>query len=228
MMEGLLLIDKPSGWTSFDVVARIRTFVRTATGVKKSKVGHTGTLDPLATGLMIVVVGSYCKRAEEFSKLSKIYEVTMTLGQTSTTGDNEGEKQPVSNFKPSEEDVKSTLAIFKGESMQTPPIYSAIKVNGQRAYKMAREGKNVVLEPRNIKIAEIGLTKYRYPEVQFTADVSSGTYIRSLVEDVGKKLTTGAYMSGLRRVSVGTWNINQAIPMGSFSIETLQQNLVKI
>src|SRR5690606_6580009 len=151
---------KPAGWTSFDVVAKVRGQIKRETELKKPKVGHTGTLDPLATGLMVVVVGSYCKRAGEFSKLDKTYETTMTLGQTSTTGDEEGEKTPVSDIKPSENDVLTALEAFRGEISQVPPVYSAIKINGQRAYKLAREGKEVVIEPRQVTINEISLTSY--------------------------------------------------------------------
>lgn len=263
--DGIILIDKPKGWSSFDVVAKIRGTLRKAqkanelgvshlgteqaskeerakritdtvgerrrrsdavmdqevagvpssTGqqgkpLRKVRVGHTGTLDPLATGLMIIVVGSYCKRAQEFSKLDKTYEVTMKLGQTSTTGDEEGEKTIGPGKKPTKEHLQDVLQSFVGESMQTPPVYSAIKVNGQRAYKLARSGKEVILEPRKINIYNIGLTDYAYPNAKFTVSVSSGTYIRSLVEDIGKKLKTGAYMSALRRTIVGEYGLSSA------------------
>lgn len=208
--DGILLIDKPAAWSSFDVVAKVRGQLKAKAG-KKIKVGHTGTLDPLATGLMIVVVGSYCKRASEFSKLDKTYEVTMKLGQTSTTGDEEGEKTEVSNTQPSQEDIENVLTSFVGESMQTPPAFSAIKIDGKRAYKLARSGEEVVIEPRKVKINSIILTKYEYPYVQFTADVGSGTYIRSLVEDIGKKIATGAYMSDLRRTEVGDFMIQDVV-----------------
>lgn len=210
-MNGILLIDKPVGWTSFDVVAKVRGLVRQETGLKKPKVGHTGTLDPLATGLLIIVVGTYCKRAQEFSKLDKVYEVTMKLGQTSTTGDEEGEKTVVSDEQPALDKVKKTLEKFVGEQMQTPPIYSAIKVDGQRAYKLAREGKEVKLEPRKVTVYSISDIKYSYPAVKFTTKVSSGTYIRSLVEDIGKQLGVGAYMSALRRTEIGEYKLTQAL-----------------
>ncbi|CAN5396373.1 hypothetical protein BH10PAT3_BH10PAT3_7690 [soil metagenome] len=233
-MDGILLIDKPSGWTSFDVVAKVRSLLRQAASEKlkvesqkpeatlnfkniplstrspKVKVGHTGTLDPLATGLLIIVIGSYCKRASEFSKLDKVYEVTMRLGQTSTTGDGEGEKTAISAGKPTKEALEATLSHFTGDIMQTPPIYSAIKVGGQRAYKLAREGKEVKLEPRPVKVYSLQFTTYSYPEVKFTCKVSSGTYVRSLVEDIGKELGIGAYMSGLRRTEVGDFSIKDA------------------
>jgi tRNA pseudouridine55 synthase len=206
-IDGLLLVDKPLTWSSFDAVAKIRGVLKRETG-QKIKVGHTGTLDPLATGLMIIVVGSYCKRAGEFSKLDKTYEVQMTLGETSETGDGEGEKRVVSDRQPSIEEVQAALAGFVGESLQTPPIYSAIKVEGKRAYKLARAGKEVVIEPRPVRIDRITLQEYAYPLINFTAEVSSGTYIRSLVQDIGGVLGTGAYMSGLKRTSVGTFTLD--------------------
>lgn len=209
-MDGLLLIDKPKGWTSFDVVAKVRNLIRQETGEKKPKVGHTGTLDPLATGLLVLTIGNYCKRAQEFSKLDKTYEVTMKLGQTSTTGDEEGNKTAVSDLKPGKDDVLKALDRFKGEIMQTPPAHSAIKVNGQRAYKLARAGKEVVLEPRKVIIHSLSDITYNYPEVQFITKVSSGTYIRSLVEDIGKRLDTGAYMSALRRTHIGEFDIKDS------------------
>lgn len=209
-MDGILLIDKPKGWTSFDVVAKVRGMVRKETGQKKPKIGHTGTLDPLATGLMIVVLGRYTKRAEEFSKLDKVYEVTMRLGQTSATADEEGVKTDVSDREPSQEELEASLKAFVGHIQQVPPAFSAMKINGQRAYKLARAGKEIKLEPRPVVIHSIELTDYTYPEVKFTAHVSSGTYIRSLVVDIGEKLGTGAYMSDLRRTKVGKFTINKA------------------
>jgi tRNA pseudouridine55 synthase len=220
-VDGILLIDKPSGWTSFDVVAKVRGIIKHETGLKKPKVGHAGTLDPLATGLLVVLVGKYCKRAQEFSKLDKTYQITMELGVTSTTGDEEGEKIQVSDEKPSEEDVLATLEHFTAEMMQTPHAFSAIKVNGQRAYKLARAGKAVMIEPRSVTIYEITDAKYAYPKIKFTAKVSSGTYIRSLVEDIGKKLEIGAYLSALRRTQVGTFGIEQAVSITELNSEQI-------
>ncbi len=221
-MDGILLIDKPSGWTSFDVVARIRGQIKRETGLKKPKVGHTGTLDPLATGLLIIVVGTYCKRAQEFSGMDKVYEVTMRLGQTSTTGDDEGEKTAISEHIPTKEALEVVLRANTGTIMQTPPIYSAIKIDGQRAYKLAREGKAVKLEPRPVTIYNISNVIYEYPEVRFTSKVSSGTYIRSLVEDIGKALEVGAYMSALRRTEVGEYNISDSQLIGNLNLAMLR------
>jgi tRNA pseudouridine55 synthase len=232
VMHGALLIDKPAGWTSFDVVHKVRRMVESSglntTGKKRFPVGHTGTLDPLATGLLVLLLGSYTKRAPELTKLDKIYEATMRLGQTSTTGDGEGEKTTVSDHQPTQADIASALEHFVGDSMQTPPIYSAVKINGQRAYKLAREGKTVELKARPVHIASIELTSYQYPDATFTVHVSSGTYIRSLIEDIGARLGTGAYMSALRRTQVGPFPLTEALTMDALSPETLQQYVHEI
>lgn len=202
-MDGILLIDKPKHWTSHDVVAKVRNTLRKEVGVNNPKVGHTGTLDPLATGLLILTIGSYCKRASEFSKLDKIYEVAMRIGETSTTADSEGKKSRISARRPAKQEILTALKNFVGEIEQTPPAYSAIKVNGQRAYKLARAGKVIHLEPRIVTIFDISDINYTFPYIKFFTKVSSGTYIRSLVEDVGRMLETGAYMTDLRRVQIG-------------------------
>ncbi|HMS50565.1 MAG TPA: tRNA pseudouridine(55) synthase TruB [Candidatus Saccharibacteria bacterium] len=208
-MDEVLLIDKPKTWTSFDVVAKIRSKLRQETG-QKVKVGHAGTLDPLATGLLIILVGAATKRQDEFMKLDKVYEVSMKLGQTSTTADEEGEKTYVSDEKPTVTEIKKSVERFVGDIEQVPPIYSAIKVNGQRAYKLARQGKTLELEPRKVTIYSIDNLEYDYPNVTFSAHVSSGTYIRSLVQDIGQKLGVGAYMTDLRRVRIGDYSIDNA------------------
>lgn len=216
-MNGILLIDKPAGWTSFDVVNKVRRLIEAAglntTNKKRFPVGHTGTLDPLATGLLVLMLGTYTKKVPEYTKLDKTYEVTMRLGQTSTTGDEEGEKTDVSDKVPSEDEIRAALAHFEGDLMQTPPAFSAVKINGQRAYKLARKGEAPKLETRPVRIESNILTKYEYPYVYFTSHVSSGTYIRSLVEDLGKHLGTGAYMSALRRTHVGSFDIERACPV---------------
>ncbi|HSH56204.1 MAG TPA: tRNA pseudouridine(55) synthase TruB [Candidatus Limnocylindrales bacterium] len=213
-MQGLLLIDKPKGWTSFDVVNYVRRIVASVEGKKPKncKVGHIGTLDPLATGLLVLLVGKeYTRRATELSKLDKTYDVVMKLGETSTTADAEGELTFVSDRKPDQAEVAEALQRFVGDIMQTPPIYSAMKVNGVRAYKLARAGEVVALEARPARINSIEMTEYAYPFVRFTADVGSGTYIRSLVEDVGRELATGAYMSDLKRTRIGTFSLSDAL-----------------
>jgi tRNA pseudouridine55 synthase len=210
--SGLILVDKPAGISSFGVVGRVRWQLSRAAG-KKVKVGHTGTLDPFATGLMILVVGDYCKRAGEFSKLDKTYEATMRLGQTSTTGDPEGEIRDVSDRQPTREEIEVALTKFKGEIQQIPPAYSAIKINGERAYKLARKGEKVEMPVRTVKISRLELVDYSYPEAKIVCDVSSGTYIRTLVEDIGRELETGAYTTQLRRTKVGKWTIDEAVSL---------------
>lgn len=210
MIDEVILVDKPKEWTSFDVVGKIRSELRNQTG-QKVKVGHAGTLDPLATGLLIVLVGAATKKQDEFMKLDKVYEVSMKLGQTSTTGDEEGEKTVVSSRKPDEGEVTDVINSFVGKISQIPPAYSAIKVDGQRAYKLARAGKEVKIEPRQVTIYSIEQAVYVYPNVSFTANVSSGTYIRSLVADIGQKLGTGAYMTDLRRTSIDKYQITDAL-----------------
>lgn len=226
-MDGLLLVDKPKDWTSFDVVAKVRGTLKRG-GIAKPKVGHTGTLDPLATGLLVLTLGSYCKRAQEFSKLDKTYEVELRLGEMSATDDAEGEKSQISTHEPSEAEVQSTLEQFVGTIEQIPPVYSAIKVDGKRAYKLARAGQAVQLEPRPVTIYSIENVTYEYPFVRFTARVSSGTYIRSLARDVGEKLETGAYMSDLRRTSVGNFSLDDAVGVGSLEMSAIQGALTTL
>lgn len=201
-----MLIDKPIGWTSHDVVSKVRSVLKNETG-QKVKVGHTGTLDPFATGLLILVVGSYTKKAAEFSKLDKTYEAELTLGSVSTSGDTEGEITQKSVKKPPKQDVEDVLSGFVGEIEHIPHAYSAIKIGGQRAYKLARQGKDVKLEPRQVKVHTLQVADYKYPSLKIVAEVSSGTYIRSLAEDIGEKLGTGAYLSALRRTSIGEFDI---------------------
>ncbi|HUA13191.1 MAG TPA: tRNA pseudouridine(55) synthase TruB [Candidatus Sulfotelmatobacter sp.] len=213
-MEGILLVDKPADWTSFDVVNYVRRIVAESTGSKPKsvKVGHSGTLDPFATGLLILLVGkNYTKRANEYTKLDKTYEFSACLGQTSSTGDIEGDITKKSDRVPTLKEVEEVTNSFKGEILQTPPKYSAIKVNGKRSYELAREGKEVKHKARRVRINSIELLSFDYPEVKIRADVSSGTYIRSLAEDIGQKLGTGAYTKELRRTSVNGYKIADAI-----------------
>lgn len=229
-MNGLLLIDKPATWTSFDAVNYVRRMIAQSAGLKPKqvKVGHTGTLDPLATGLLVLVVGTYCRRAQEFSKLDKTYEVTMRLGQTSTTGDEEGDKTAVSDVIPDEAAVVAALKAHTGVLMQVPPAYSAIKVNGVRAYQAARDGKPLELAAREVTVRAIKRESYNYPTVLFSAEVSSGTYIRSLVEDIGTMLGTGAYMSNLRRTTVGAFAIHDAVSPQELTPESLEARLLTV
>lgn len=217
MVDGIILIDKPAGLTSFGVVARVRR-VLTNQAQKKVKVGHTGTLDPFATGLMILVIGKECKNAGHYTKLDKVYEATFRLGQTSTTGDPEGEIIKVSDRQPSIQEIESALAQFRGEITQRPPIFSAIKVNGQRAYKLAREGKEVEIPLRQVTVHSFDVIDYSYPELKIRTHVSSGTYIRSLAGDIGEALRTGAYCTELRRTKIADWTIDEAKMLQDFGV----------
>lgn len=209
MTDGIILIDKPAHMTSFGVVARVRRQLSEKAG-HKVKVGHTGTLDPFATGLMILVVGKECKNAGNYSKLDKTYEATIRLGETSSTGDPEGEITPISNVEPTKQTVQEALESFTGEIQQTPPVFSAIKINGQRAYKLARKGEVVEIPTRTVNIYSLELLDYTYPNIKIRTHVSSGTYIRSLAADIGTKLGTGAYCSELRRTIIDKWSVTDA------------------
>lgn len=214
MTDGIILIDKPANMTSFGVVARVRRRLSEAAG-HKVKVGHTGTLDPFATGLMIIVIGKECKNAMTYTKLDKVYEATIRLGETSTTGDPEGEITPVSNTIPTKTAVLEALEAFTGEIKQVPPIYSAIKINGQRAYKLARKGETVVIPERTVTIYSLELADYSYPELRIRTHVSSGTYIRTLASDIGNKLGTGAYVTELRRTKIADYELSSAVVIES-------------
>lgn len=215
--DGIVLIDKPANMTSFGVVARIRRVLSQQIG-KKAKVGHTGTLDPFATGLMILVTGKECKKAGDYSKLDKVYEATFCLGKTSTTGDPEGDLTEISDAKPTIDQVKSTISKFTGEIKQRPPIFSAIKVDGVRAYKLARDGKQVDIPERTVTVYSLDLISYEYPFVKVRAHVSSGTYIRSLGADIGERLGVGAYCTQLRRISISNWSVVDAKQLADFGV----------
>jgi tRNA pseudouridine55 synthase len=210
--DGMVLVDKPAGITSFGVVARVRRRLSEQIG-KKAKVGHTGTLDPFATGLMLIVTGKECRNAMNYSKLDKEYEATIILGQTSSTGDPEGEITSVSDIQPTRAQVEAALAQFTGEITQRPPMFSAIKINGRRAYDLARKGEVVEMPERQVTIYSLELIDYAYPAIRIRTHVSSGTYIRTLAEDIGSALETGAYCSELRRTKVAEFSVADATPV---------------
>lgn len=206
----IILIDKPAGISSFGAVARVRRELSQAAG-RKVKVGHTGTLDPFATGLLILLAGKATKRSNEFLKLDKCYDATIRLGATSTTGDTEGEITENPEAKvPTREEVENVVKSFIGEIEQKVPQFSAVKINGRRAYDLARKGETFETPTRKITIYNIEITDYRYPELKISCHVSSGTYIRTLGEDIGKKLGTGAYLTALRRTKIGDYNVENA------------------
>lgn len=229
--EGILLVDKPAGISSFGVVARVRRKLSEQAGMievkgkdgvvrqkrKKVKVGHTGTLDPFATGLLILLVGKATKRANEFLKKDKEYVATIRLGYTSSTGDPEGEitKCEVGEV-PTMEEVERAVYSFVGKIEQRVPNFSAVKINGQRAYKLARAGKEVEMPRRKVQIYELEILRYEWPELVIRCKVSSGTYIRALGENIGGKLGTGAYLTALRRTQVGEYRVEDACGISDF------------
>jgi len=202
----VLLIDKPLYWTSFDVIKKIRHLIRI------KKVGHAGTLDPLATGLLIVCTGKFTKRINEYMAKEKEYTGTFTLGATTATYDAESEPVPNGSYENINiEKLEKIAETFTGNIMQVPPAHSAIKKNGKRAYTLARQGEEVQLEPRSIIIHSFLITQYEPPIVHFKVTCSTGTYIRSLANDFGKALGCGAYLSSLRRTRIGEFNVNDAV-----------------
>jgi len=214
--DQIILIDKPAGITSFGVVARVRRKL-SEQARKRIKVGHTGTLDPFATGLMVILTGKKTKDALVYSKSDKVYEATIKLGATSTTGDPEGIISSNSGrLVPDKSQIEQTLNSFVGEITQIPPIYSAIKVDGERAYKLARKGRTPKIPERKVTIYSLELLSYSYPELKIRTHVSSGTYIRSLAEDIGRKLGTGAYTTELRRTKIGKYDIKDALPLAEY------------
>lgn len=207
----VLLINKPLRWTSFDAVRKIRNLIRI------KKVGHAGTLDPLATGLLIICTGKYTKRINEYMAQEKEYTGTFTLGATTPTYDLESEPENIKTTDfINEEMLKSTTMQFKGEVMQVPPAHSAIKVDGKRVYELARQGKEVKLDPRKITIKEFEITNVEMPVVHFKVVCSTGTYIRSLANDFGAALGCGAYLSSLCRTRIGSFLLDDAMSIEEF------------
>lgn len=220
MSDGFLLVDKSAGWTSHDVVAKLRGI----TGIRR--IGHAGTLDPLATGLLVLGVGRATKQLSEIAAGDKTYLATVRLGAISTTDDAEGEIVSVSfQRKPESKDVKQALQSFTGRHMQLPPAYSAIKTGGRKHYELARAGKDVPREPRPVTVYEIEPISYTWPEVSFRCRVSKGTYIRSLARDLGEKLSTGGYLTALRRETVGRFRLEDAHTIKQLS-EGWQKHLI--
>jgi tRNA pseudouridine55 synthase len=210
----VLLIDKPLTWTSFDVVAKIRN------AIKIKKVGHAGTLDPLATGLLIICTGKKTKQIDTFQAQEKEYTGTMVIGKTTPSIDLETEIDTETNIDSiTLEDIDQATGNLKGDIKQIPPIYSAIKVDGKRLYKHARKGEIVEIEPRPVFVKEFEITKINLPEVHFKIVCSKGTYIRSLVRDFGNNLGVGAYLSVLRRTRIGEFKIEDARNLHEFISE---------
>ena len=217
-MKGkLILIDKDINWTSFDVVSKIRNFIKKKFNLKKIKVGHAGTLDPLATGLLIICYGKMTKEINSFIGLDKSYSGKMIIG--SSTPSYDLETKPNVFYQTdhiNEKLIYEKAEDFIGEIMQKPPIFSAVKKNGVRSYKLARKGELVNLEKRKIIIRDFKITEINFPELSFEVDCSKGTYIRSLINDFGKALKSGAHLTELRRTKIGEFSVNDSLKIMDF------------
>lgn len=220
----ILLIDKPLEWTSFQAVNALKWAIRKKFNLKKIKIGHAGTLDPLATGLLIICTGKFTKKIPELQGQIKEYTGTITLGATTPSYDLETE---VNETFPTEhltnESIQEATTQFLGEIDQVPPIFSALKKDGKRLYELAREGKQVEIKSRKIEILEFEITRINLPEVDFRVVCSKGTYIRSLAYDFGKALGSGAHLSKLRRTKIGDFNVDNATSPNVFK-EKLEVN----
>ena len=223
-MDGLILINKQKGFTSHDVVNVIRKKLNT------KKVGHTGTLDPNATGVLPILVGKATKISKYLMEHDKTYIATIKLGEKTDTGDSEGqvieEKSIPADLK--KEDINNALQNFFGKQKQVPPMYSAIKKNGKKLYEYARAGEKVEIEPRKIEIYKIDLNKYDKNIISFVVSCSKGTYIRSLCEDIAGKLNTVGYMKNLKRLQVGKFNIKDAVYIDDIDLKNVNEHLITL
>lgn len=207
----IILIDKEINWTSFDVVSKLRNSIKKKLDIKKIKVGHSGTLDPLASGLLIICSGKMTKKIDMFSNMNKSYKGKITLGSTTPSYDLETKPNIFYPTDHVDEDLIINVAKkFEGKIFQKPPIFSAVKKDGVRLYKLARKGINVNIKEREVVISSFKINEINLPEIDFTVDCSKGTYIRSLANDFGKALGSGAHLSELRRISIGNYNVNEA------------------
>ena len=223
----VLLFNKPVYWTSFDLVNKVRIMIRCALGIKKIKVGHAGTLDPLASGLMIICTGRATKKIDEFRDLDKEYIATFHIGKTTPSFDLETEtdnKYPTEHI--TEDMVKDVLNGFLGEQKQLPPMYSAKQIDGKRAYEFARKGIQKDLIPVTVFFRTIELISFDIPEIKIRLVCSKGTYIRSFARDFGIALKSGSYLSALERTAIGPYTVNNAFDLEKFQIyvEQMQQN----
>ena len=217
-IEGqVILIDKPLEWTSFQAVNKIRWLIRKSFGIKKIKVGHAGTLDPLATGLLIICSGKFTKKIDTFQAQEKEYTGTFTLGATTPSYDLETAIDKTFDFSEiTSEEIQKATKRFLGDIQQQPPVFSALKKDGKRLYEYARNGESVEIPFRTINIAEFEITNINLPNVDFRVVCSKGTYIRSLANDFGKALNNGAHLSALRRTKIGTYSVQNAVGMEAF------------
>ena len=225
----VLLFDKPVYWTSFDLVNKVRIIIRSTFGIKKIKVGHAGTLDPLASGLMIVCTGKATRKIDDFRDLDKEYVATIHLGETTPSFDLETEtdnRYPTDHI--TEEIVKDVLAGFLGEQKQLPPMYSAKLISGKRAYEFARKGIEKKLDPVTVFFKEIELLSFEIPEIKVRLLCSKGTYIRSFARDFGTALKSGGYLSSLERTAIGVYHVRNAYSLDKFQeyIEQMKPHAV--
>jgi tRNA pseudouridine55 synthase len=224
----VLLFNKPLYWTSFDLVNKVRIMIRSSLGIKKIKVGHAGTLDPLASGLMIICTGRATKRIDEFRDMDKEYVATFHLGATTPSYDLETEIDKNYQVDHIDEDyLKNTLCGFIGEQKQLPPMYSAKLIDGKRAYEYARKGIQKDIVPVTVNFKEIELVSYAIPEIKVRIVCSKGTYIRSFARDLGLALKSGSYLSSLERTAIGTYNLKNSFDLENFQkyIDRVKQNL---
>ena len=217
-MEGqLILIDKPLNWSSFQAVNAVKWAIRKRFQLKKIKVGHAGTLDPLASGLLLICAGKFTKRIHEFQGMPKEYEGTITLGSSTPSYDLETE---VDNVYPTDhithELIHKTKALFLGKIAQKPPVFSALKKDGKRMYEYAREGKELEIKARFVEVLEFEILEINLPVLRFRIRCSKGTYIRSIAHDFGKALNSGSHLSSLRRTKIGDYNVNNAVAPANF------------
>lgn len=217
-LEGqIILIDKPLGWTSFNVVKKIKYLLKEKYRLKKIKVGHAGTLDPLATGLLIVCTGKFTKKINSIQNLQKVYTGTITLGKTTPSYDLETEINNVFEIKHiTEKLIQNTTKLFVGNIEQSPPMFSALKINGERLYMKARRGEKFEIKKRKVHIESFVVTHINIPNINFKIKCSKGTYIRSIADDFGKKLNSGAHLSKLCRTAIGDYKLKNAFNIKSF------------
>ncbi|MFZ4462244.1 MAG: tRNA pseudouridine(55) synthase TruB [Bacteroidales bacterium] len=213
----LLLIDKPIDWTSFDAVNFVRSFLKRALNIKKLKVGHAGTLDPLATGLLLICTGKMTKNIQTLQDMDKVYTGTMLLGYSTPSYDMETE--PDASFptdRISQEELENARKIFLGEIEQVPPVFSAVKIDGKRAFLYARKNQDVTITARNVTIFDFQIDPVNFPEIDFAVHCSKGTYIRSLIHDYGKTMQNGACLTKLRRTAIGSYKVENAMTIEQF------------
>ena len=213
----LILIDKELNWTSFDVVNKIRYAIKKKFDIKKIKVGHAGTLDPLATGLLIICCGKMTKSINNFSAMNKTYSGKITIGSTTPSYDLETKPNvhyPIDHID--EKLILKTAKKFVGKIFQTPPMFSAIKKDGVRLYNLARQGKEIKIDKREVSIDSFEITSFNLPEISFNVTCSKGTYIRSLAHDFGKELKSGAHLSELRRIKIGDYSVKDSVKVMDF------------